>query len=84
MQFFTSDPIQFQEIIALLSHIKISVCSMSWAGNTATCEKLGVILIGLNYGYPGFHYRHRIQEREGGGGGLARVSIVRQYLSAKR
>ena len=42
MQFFTSDPIQFQETIALLLHIKISLCSMSCAGNAATSEKLAV------------------------------------------
>ena len=63
MQFFTSDPIQFQEIIALLSRIKISVCS-----NEATSEKLAV-------SYPGFCYHHRMQEG-GGGGGVARISVI--------
>ena len=42
MQFFTSDSIQFQETIALLSHIKIYMCSMSCTGNAATSEKLAV------------------------------------------
>ena len=42
MHFFTCDTMQFQEIIALLSHIKISVCSMYFAGNAATSEKLAV------------------------------------------
>ena len=40
MQFLLAMAMQFQEIIALPSHIQISLCNVSCAGNTISSEKL--------------------------------------------
>ena len=40
MQFLLPMALQFQEIIALPSHVQIAVCSTPCAGNTTSSEKL--------------------------------------------
>ena len=42
---FLTMAMQFQQIIALLSHTEVSVCSMSWAGKATTSEKLKTLNI---------------------------------------